>query len=310
MNIRMLQMFVEVARQGSFSRAARTVHAAQPTVSKGVQTVEDVLGARLVERSAQGVRLTAEGEIVYARALRILAEFEALEAEVAALHGLEKGVLRMGLPPVGSGTLFADPLMAFRQRYPGISVQLQEAGCASLEELVLSGELELAVTLLPVPDTFAWLEIRDEPLMALMPPDFPLGERSSLKLDELAGSPFIWFERGFLLNERIGNLCRHRGLVLRECLRSGQVDFIITLVATGLGVAVLPRLELEGRALPRIRTALLDEEELRWRAAMIWRRGAALSPAAQAWIGMLPGGAEALRKAAVPAGKIPPGRRP
>lgn len=296
MNIRMLHMFVEVARQGGFSRAARTVHVSQPTVSKGVQSVEEALGVRLVERLFPGIRLTAEGEIVYARAVRILAEFEALEAEVAALQGLETGVLRMGLPPVGSGKLFAESLSTFRQRYPKISIQLQEEGCAALEEQVLSGTLELAVTLLPVPETFCWLEIRDEPLMALMPPHYPLEGRTRLKLEELAGCPFIWFERGFLLNERIGNLCRRRGLVLQECLRSGQVDFIITLVAAGLGVAVLPRLELEGRALPDIQTALLDEEELRWRAAMIWRRTAVLSPAAQAWIRLLPGGEEKLRK--------------
>ena len=94
LNIRTLQILVEVARQGGFSRAAQTVHAVQPTVSKAVQAVEDRLGVRIFERANNGVRLTVEGEIVYRRALNILQEFEALEADVAALHKLEKGVLR------------------------------------------------------------------------------------------------------------------------------------------------------------------------------------------------------------------------
>ena len=68
----------------------------------------------------------------------------------------------------------------------------------------------------------------------------------------------------------------------------------MTLVATGIGGALLPRLELERRELPDIRIALLDEEELRWRAAFVWRRGAILSSAAQAWLRLLPGGEEAL----------------
>ena len=146
LNIRTLQILVEVARQGGFSRAAQTVHAVQPTVSKAVQAVEDRLGVRIFERANNGVRLTVEGEIVYRRALNILQEFEALEADVAALHKLEKGVLRIGFPPVASGILFADLLSKYRQLYPGINISLQEQGCASLEPMVLSGDLDLAVT--------------------------------------------------------------------------------------------------------------------------------------------------------------------
>ena len=287
MNIRTLQMFVEVARQGGFSRAGRTMHAAQPTVSKAVQSVEEEFGMRLFERLAHGVRLTQEGDLVYRYALRILTEFEALEAEVAALHGLEKGVLRLGLPPVGSGVLFAEHFAAYRQRYSGITIHLLEEGCAALEERVLSGELELALTLLPVSDSFASFPLCDEPLMVTMPQGHPLGQRPSLRLDDLAGEPFIWFERGFILNDRIAAVCQKRGFMLHEAFRSGQVDFIITLVAAGMGVAMLPRLELEGRPLPPIHTILLDEEDLRWQAALIWRKNTTLSPAAQAWLNLL-----------------------
>ena len=104
--------------------------------------------------------------------------------------------------------------------------------------------------------------------MVIMPPDHPLADRKRLKMDELADNAFIGFEQGFLLNDRIKAVCRQRGLKLNECLRSGQLDFIMTL--------------------------LLDEEELRWRAAFVWRRGAVLSSAAQAWLKLLPGGEEAL----------------
>ena len=295
LNIRTLQILVEVARQGGFSRAAQTVHAVQPTVSKAVQAVEDRLGVRIFERANNGVRLTVEGEIVYRRALNILQEFEALEADVAALHKLEKGVLRIGFPPVASGILFADLLSKYRQLYPGINISLQEQGCASLEPMVLSRDLDLAVTLLPVPPNFSWLQIRDEPLMVIMPPDHPLADRKRLKMDELADNAFIGrLEQCFLLNDRIEAVCRQRGLNSNECPRSGQQRFHRDLVATGIGVALLPRLELERRELPNIHIALLDEEELRWRAAFVWRRGAVLSSAAQAWLKLLPGGEEAL----------------
>lgn len=287
MNIRTLQFFVEVARQEGFSRAGRALHATQPTVSKAVQSVEEEFGVRLFERLAHGVRLTREGDVVHRHALRILKEFEALEKEMAALRGLEKGVLGLGLPPLGSGVLFAASIAAFRRRYPGIAIQLREEGCAALEECVLSGELEMAVTLLPVNDAFDSFAVCDEPLMVMMPKGWPLAGRKSLKLDDLADAPFIWFERGFILNDRIAALCRRRGFTLHEAFRSGQVDFIITLVAAGMGIAMLPRLEIEGHDLPAIHTALLDEEELRWRAALVWRKNIALSPAGQAWLHFL-----------------------
>lgn len=287
MNLRVLKMFVEVAQQGGFSRAVHTTNAAQPTISKAVKLIEDEFSIRVFERLADGVRLTDAGKVVYKRALRILAEFEALKAEVAALHGLEMGTLALGLPPVGSGILFSEHMARFHIRYPNITVQLQEAGCATLEKAVQNGKLELSLALLPVPQVFDWIEICDEPLVLLMPKDFPLKGRTQLSLNEIADSPFIWFERGFMLNERIEKICQSRGITLREAMRTGQVEFIITLVAAGIGVAVLPRLELEGRNLGKVQTALLHEESLRWHAAIIWRREGVLSPPAQAWLKML-----------------------
>ena len=293
LNIRTLQILVEVARQGGFSRAAQTVHAVQPTVSKAVQAVEDRLGVRIFERANNGVRLTVEGEIVYRRALNILQEFEALEADVAALHKLEKACSASVFPrsPAASCSRICFPntdsfTPASTSRFRNRAAPRWNRWCF--------GDLDLAVTLLPVPPNFSWLQIRDEPLMVIMPPDHPLADRKRLKMDELADNAFIGFEQGFLLNDRIEAVCRQRGLKLNECLRSGQLDFIMTLVATGIGVALLPRLELERRELPNIHIALLDEEELRWRAAFVWRRGAVLSSAAQAWLKLLPGGEEAL----------------
>ncbi|MFR6519615.1 MAG: LysR substrate-binding domain-containing protein [Bilophila wadsworthia] len=160
-----------------------------------------------------------------------------------------------------------------------------------VEPMVLSG-IDLAVTF-SLSANFSWLQI-GRTAHVIMPPDHPLADRKRLKMDELADNAFIGFEQGFLLNDRIKAVCRQRGLKLNECLRSGQLDFIMTLVATGIGVALLPRLELERRELPNIHIALLDEEELRWRAAFVWRRGAVLSSAAQAWLKLLPGGEEAL----------------
>ena len=286
MNIRMLQMFIEVVRQGSFSAAARKLHASQPAVSKAVQALEDGCGMRLLDRQYLGVQLTDHGSFIHARALRIMAEVEALESEIAAVHGLEKGTLHLGIPSVGGLHVFAAHLAAFRELYPGIHVDICEDSCAALERQVLSGELEIGFTLLPASGEFECVEVVDEPVLALMPPRFPLEGRTAVKLEELAAEPLLLGGADALLGRRIECLARQRRLECREGTRGGRVGSIIMMVAAGLGVGLLPRPEVQGGLPATVQTALLDEEELRWRGAFIWRSGASLSPAARAWISL------------------------
>lgn len=286
MELRNLHAFVEVARQGGFSRAARVLFSTQSTVSKAVRQLEEELGEALFIRLGPGVKLTAAGEIAYARAAAILAESEHLVADLADFKGLISGRLRLGLPIFGSARLFAPLFAEYRSRHPGVEIELMEQGSARLEEALLAGEVELAVSLLPVSDAFDWQPVRDDPLMTVLWADHPLRERPAIRLSELTTSPFILFEQGFALNARIETACRARGFLPHGVARSSQVDFIIALVAAGLGVALLPRILTEGRPLAPLGAVLLDEEDLRWRAALVWRKGARLSPAARAWLAL------------------------
>jgi DNA-binding transcriptional LysR family regulator len=98
MELRTLRVFVEVVRQGGFSRAAKTVFATQSTVSKAVKQLEDEIGVPLLDRIGHRSKLTAAGEIVYQRAQRILAERDDLMSELDEVRGLKRGLLRLGLP--------------------------------------------------------------------------------------------------------------------------------------------------------------------------------------------------------------------
>ncbi len=286
MELKALRHFVEVVRQGGFSHAAKVVFVSQPTVSKAVKQLEDELGVPLLERLGHRTQLTDAGHVVYRRALAMLAEREDLLAELGDLRGLARGVLRLGLPPLGSNTLFAPLFAEFRSRYPGIEIRLLEHGSQRLEEAVLAGEIELGGSLLPVADAFDWQPVREDPLVVLLPAAHPLAGEPALGLAELAKTPFILFEGGFVLNRRILDACRRRGYVPVEAARSGQVDFIVALVAAGLGAAFLPRLIAEQRPHPGVRAVLLDEPELRWHMALVWRRGGYLSHAARAWLAL------------------------
>ncbi|BCS52585.1 LysR family transcriptional regulator [Geobacter sp. SVR] len=286
MEIRTLRALVEVVRQGGFSRAARTVFATQSTVSKAVKQLEDELGLRLLERIGHRSRLTEAGEIVYRRALTILAQADDLKIELEELRNLAGGTLRLGFPLIGSNTLFARWFAAYRSRYPDVDIKLVENGSKRLEELVLAGELDLAASLLPISEEFEWQEVRREPIDLLLAADHPLAECDTLAFEELADMPFILYGPEFALNPIILEACRASGFTPSVATQSSQIDFIIELVAAKLGVALLPRLIAEQRPHPLTKRVAVGHPAIYWHMALVWRRGGYLSHAAQAWLAL------------------------
>lgn len=284
MDIRQLRMLVEVVRHDGFSAAAEAVFATQPTISKAIRQLEDELGEVLLQRSRNGVRLTPAGQIVYRRALALLGEREDMLRELEELRDLHRGELHLGLASLGSDILFAPVFARFRQLYPQIDLRVLERGSEALEESLRAGEIELAASLLPVADDLDWQPVRTEPLVALLPRQHPLAGSASLQLQDLADVPFVLFEKGFLLNRHIIQACQARGFSPREVTRSGQPDFIVALVAAGLGVALLPRMIANARPRADVVIVPLEEPELDWKMVLAWRRGGYLSAAAQAWL--------------------------
>jgi DNA-binding transcriptional LysR family regulator len=284
MELRTLRAFVEVVRQGGFTPAAKKVFATQSTISKAIKQLEDEIGVPLLDRIGHRSQPTAAGEIVYQRALRMLTERDDLIAELDELRGLKRGTLRLGLPPVGSSTLFAPLFATYRSRYPGIDIRLVEHGSDRLDELLASGEIELAASLLPVAEGLQWQEVRREPLSVLISDRHELSRRRSLDLPALRDLPFILFESGFALNRIILDACRRHGFEPAVVGRSSQIDFIVELAAAGLGIGFLPRMIAEQRKNPSLKRIPLAEPQTDWHMAMTWRRGGYLSHAAKAWL--------------------------
>lgn len=284
MELRNLRVLVEVVRLGGFTEAARSLFSTQSTVSKSIRALEDELGVPLLHRASRKVVPTAAGKIVLHHGQRMLGLREDLLGEIAELKGLQRGILRLGLPRVGSDTLFAPIFARFRALYPGIEIELREAGSARLGDLLHSGELDLAGLLLPVSEDFETQDLAREPLVALVKEDHALAGCERIGLEDLASTPLILFDKGFVLHAMVTQAFRTRHLDPHVAVRTSQIGFMMELVAGGVGVAFLPRMIALSHVRAGVALVSLADPSLEWHMALAWRRGAYLCHAAQAWL--------------------------
>ena len=284
MNIKNLRAFIAVVRAKGFTQAATSLYLSQSAVSKAIKSLEDELDVVLIHRKTPTFTLTPMGEVVYQRALILQREVETLSAEIDEFKGMTRGVLRIGVPPVASGVLFASLFATFRSLYPGIEIELIERGGQELTQLLTHGKIEIAATLGREDEALNFWALRCEPLWLILDKTNPLAYQKDIDLKELKTWPFILFEKGFSLNRIIVKACRARGFSPKISARSTQIDFIVDLVAAKLGIALLPRVLALQYTHKNIVIKRLDEADLQWDIGLVWRNNVPLSPAAKAWL--------------------------
>ena len=286
MDIRALRYFVELVREKSFTRASEKLFVTQPTISKMIRNMEEELGQPLLNREGHSFTLTDSGQVLFAHGQLILAQMQQLEAELADLQSLQHGRLALGIPPM-VGHVYADLIRAYRSRYPKVELSIVEYGGRRIEQAVLEGELDLAITMLPTREegVLSALELDCYPIQVVLP-DLPRwrGE-SEIRLADLQEEPFLLYTQAFTLSERLEQACQQAGFVPQVAARSSQWDFLTAMVRSGMGVAFLPepicrRLTPDGLVL----RPLLPE--LSWRLGVIWPAKRYLSRTAEAWLAL------------------------
>lgn len=140
-----LRAFETVARRGTFTRAAQELYLTQPSLSRQVAALEAELGAELLERGRRGAVPTAAGAALLPIARRMLADADSLRLELDELAGLRRGRVRLGAPPTLCVSLVAEVLADSVVRFPGVELQISEAGSLAVMQKLHEGDLDLAV---------------------------------------------------------------------------------------------------------------------------------------------------------------------
>ncbi|GAA0509884.1 LysR family transcriptional regulator [Paractinoplanes deccanensis] len=246
-DVRRLQVLREVARLGSFNRAAATLRITPSAVSQQISALERSLGTAVARRSTRGVELTDAGRVLVDAGDAIAAELASAEHEIGRLAQADSGTLTVATFTSGGQRLLPPALTRFAEERPGVELAVLENEPEDAIALVREGAADVALIYHfdgppPAPPGLAYLPLMDDPFWIVLPPGHRLAGRDELTVAELAGERWV---HGCLV---VGDLLEHyaamAGFEPRVACRGTDYVFAQSLVAAGVGISMIPRVAL------------------------------------------------------------------
>lgn len=288
MDLSELQVFIMVAREGSFSRAAERLYRTQPAVSLAIRKLEESLGQPLFVRGARPVRLTDAGNLLRDYAERLLNLRDEVKKGLLELEGLKRGELSLGVNESSIHALL--PALAhYRESHPGVQVRLHRMFSRDIPHEVANYRLDLgAVSFVPRDPQLLATEILKDELTLVVPPKHPLAKRREVEIEELGKESFVAHIVESPFRRRVIELFARHRTPLNMPMEMPTIESIKRVVQMGMGIAIVPRMcvdwEIERGSLKEVKVKQLSIPRHLY---IISRRGARLPHAASEFVRLL-----------------------
>ena len=240
-----LRYFIAVAEQLHFGRAAAALNISQPPLSRAIRALEQQLGVVLLARSRRRVELTPEGAHLLGEARRILEQLERAAGAVHAMASGERGRLRIGFVSLADYGVLPELLKAYKAAQPGVALALREMLSPEQAAALAAGELDFGLLLPPVAGAadLEHLVVQRERFLVALPARHRLARaRGRLAVRELAGEAFVMVPREIApgLYDIVSALASRAGFSLNVAQEAIQMQTVVSLVSSGLGLAIVP----------------------------------------------------------------------
>lgn len=241
MDLSSLRIFLAVAEERSFSRAAAKVHRTQPAVSQAVRRLEDDLNEQLFDRTSRSGALTDAGRVLQNYGQRLIRLAEEAESAMRELRDLRRGRVLIGANEAAIHTLL--PLMArFHQKLPDIAIDVRRVPARQIAVEVQQGSLDFgALTFRPAEEGLLEVAVGTDELVLLVPPAHPLARRRQVTMEDVAGESVVAHNDPSPARERVLRLFEQHQIALNMVISLPSLDGIKRAVEMELGVALLPR---------------------------------------------------------------------
>ncbi|MDA0129557.1 LysR family transcriptional regulator [Vibrio sp. MarTm2] len=287
MDLKRLHYFNQLAKTGNFTKAADQLGIAQSALSTSIKKLEQQLGLKLVNRTERQMSLTAEGQVLLRHAKIILEDVEQAEKELQELKGLTSGVIKFGAPAMLASYFLPDALEQFKKAYPGIQINIHEAGTATLAQMLVNGELDLAL----IRGDREHEQIRQsllaqDQIAACVPISHPFAKRSVITLDEFCQQPLVLFKNGYFLRETVNSYCQQNKLTPQVHFETNLPELLKSMVRRQVGIGTcLPILVADD---PELKAIPFDPP-IPLQLGIGWKSSHYLSTAAKAFVDFLQG---------------------
>ncbi len=279
MTLTELKYIVAVARERHFGRAAEACFVSQPTLSVAIKKLEEELDVKLFERGASEVSVTPLGEEIVRQAQQVIEQAAAIKEIAKRGKDPVSGPLRLGVIYTIGPYLLPDLVKNAIELVPQMPLMLQENFTARLLEMLRTGELDCAIMAEPFPDTgLAVAPLYDEPFQAAVPKDHPLARRKSITAEELKAETMLLLGTGHCFRDHVLEVCPEYARFssdaegIRKSFEGSSLETIKYMVASGMGVTVVPQLSVPKELQPHIRYVKFSAPVPTRRVVLAWRR--------------------------------------
>lgn len=272
--LRQLEYFVALAERLNFRKAAESCFVSQPALSAQIAQLEATLGVTLFERDRRGVQLTAAGRTLLPGARETLASSDRMGQLAKSLGAPLTGPLRLGVIPTVGPYLLPKVLPAVAQQYPELQLFLREDMTDRLLEQLDDGRLDLLLLAIDVDlGSVVTMPLFSDPFVLAVPEDDELAQAEEVTLSDLEGRNVLLLDEGHCLREQTRPLCDAAGAGELDGFRASSLGTIAQMVASGLGVTLLPELavEREAAAAPGLRVVSFGADGPSRSVGLAWR---------------------------------------
>lgn len=275
MDLRQLEIVKAIAETGSFTAAGARLHVSQSAISRQILLLEDEFHERLFVRLGRRVQITAAGEALLQLAHRVFNDIRDTSASITDRQKVLTGTVTL----VGGMTVclyvFPPLIKEFKKHHPQVEIKVATGGTMRLQRRVRTGQADLALLTLPVDDpALTSVPVLREELMLVMPANHPLASKDSVGVEALVGQPFIVFEQGSNTRRTLDEFFVREQIKPRIVTESENVEIIKSMVASGLGVAIVPfqSVERETRG-GTLKVARIRAQQLVRETGWVYRAG-------------------------------------
>jgi len=242
-NLQKYLAFVKTVDTGSFTRAALVLNYAQSSVSKMIADLESEWGVTLLERSRNGVQLTACGAQLLPYARTLIADYQKMAGAVDELNGIQSGTLKIGTFASVAIHWLPNIVAAFQQDYPGVEYELLLGDYDEVERWLEEGRIECGFLRLPTRPNFETLFLKEDEYKVVLPKDHPLAQCSAIEPQALDGQPFLLLEHGG--KTEVSDLLARFGVHPKIRFTTWEDYAILSMAEKGLGIGILPQMILQ-----------------------------------------------------------------